>query len=97
MEQSKKEWLDDLLDNTTKPIIDEKPSFGYLGFMESLINSSINTDEFKDHLIDSLDDMPKDELDALMVHLKDNQTHRDCKEQYKEMCKKGVFKQNNKI
>lgn len=91
MEQSKKEWLDDLLDNTTKPI-DEKPSFGLLGFMESLINSSINTGEHKDHLIDCLDDMPKDELDALMVYLKDNQTHSDCKEQYKEMCKKGVFK-----
>lgn len=92
MEQSKKEWLDDLLDDSNNPMLIEKPSFGYLGYMESLINSSINTDDFKEHLIDSLDDMPKDELDALMVDLKDNQTHRDCKEQYKEMCKKGIFK-----
>ena len=86
------EWIDNLLDDVENPVVSDSGSFGYLGFMESLINSSINNDDEKERLIDSLETMRKIEMDALMIHLKDNQTHRDCKEQYKEMCKKGIFK-----
>lgn len=86
------DWINNLLDDVEDPIVSDSGSFGYLGFMESLINSSINNDDDKERLIDSLETMRKSEMDALMIHLKDNQIHRDCREQYKEMCNKGVFK-----
>ena len=38
--------------------------------------------------------MRKKEMDALVLNLKDNQIYNDCRDQFKQMCKNGVF--NNK-
>ena len=90
------EYFDQLFDEVQDPLLSEYGGFGMIGFMESLINSSINSCEHKEHLIDSLDFMRKSEVEILMAELKDNQVHRDCKEQFKEMCQKGVFKKKIK-
>lgn len=81
-------WIDEILDEK----INEKPSFGYLGYVESLIETSNNSVQQKSALLNSIDELSKLELDKLAFNLKDNQIHRDCLEQYKEMLRRGVFK-----
>lgn len=89
MEQkNSSDWIDEILDEA----IIQKPSFGYLGYVESLIETSNNSVKQKSALLDSIDELSKLELDKLAYNLKDNQIHRDCLEQYKEMFKRGIFK-----
>ncbi len=82
------DWIDKILDDT----INEKPSFGYLGYVESLISTSNNSVQQKTELLDCIDELSKLELDKLAFKLKENQIHKDCLEQYKEMFKRGIFK-----
>tara|TARA_R110000822_G_scaffold112812_4_gene243795 strand:+ start:793 stop:1050 length:258 start_codon:yes stop_codon:yes gene_type:complete len=83
-----KDWIDDILEANEN----QKPSFGYLGYVESLIETSNNSVQQKSELLNSIDELSKLELDKLALHLKENQIHKDCLEQYKEMVKRGVFK-----
>ena len=87
-------FIDDLLDDIDNPIVSETGGYGYIGFVESLIMGSINTGEDKQQLINSLEKMRKKEMDALVAWLKDNQIFRDCRDQFKQMCLNGVFKNN---
>ncbi len=89
--QKNKDWIDDLLDGVDDPIVSETGSYGYIAFVESLIWGSINTGEEKKELLNSLETMKKSEMDALVAWLKDNQTFRDCRDQFKQMCRNGVF------
>jgi len=81
-----KDWIDEVLDGN------EKPSFGYLGYIESLIQTSNNSIQQKSELLNSIDELSILELNKLCLDLKENQIHRDCLEQYKEMTKRGIFK-----
>tara|TARA_R100000655_G_scaffold24_2_gene169 strand:+ start:28160 stop:28453 length:294 start_codon:yes stop_codon:yes gene_type:complete len=92
--QKNKDWIDDLLDGVDDPIVSETNGFAYISFVESLIYGSINTGDEKQKLIDSLETMRKSEMDALCMWLKDNQVYNDCRDQFKQMCRNGVF--NNK-
>lgn len=82
-------WIDEILDDIDDPIVQ---NYSLLGLMESFIESSINSDLEKDFLLADIQHMRKSKMVSLMIHLKENQTHKDCKEQYKEMCNNGVFK-----
>lgn len=84
-------FIDDLLDDVEDPIVFETGAFGYMGFIESLILNSLNTCEEQSRLINSLETMRKSEMDKLCAELKEIQNHRDCREQFREMCKRGVF------
>ena len=59
-------WIDEILDET----INEKPSFGYLGYVESLIETSNNSVQQKSALLNSIDELSKLELDKLAYNLK---------------------------
>ena len=85
------DFIDNLLDDIDDPIVAETGAFSYLGFVESLIWGSLNTGEEKEQLINSLPTMRKSEMDALVAWLKDNQVFRDCRDQFKQMCRNGVF------
>ena len=92
--QKNNDWIDDLLDGVDDPIVSETNGFGYIAVVESLIWGSINTGDEKEKLINSLETMRKSEMDALASWLRDNQVYRDCRDQFKQMCRNGVF--NNK-
>ena len=59
-------WIDEILDET----INEKPSFGYLGYVESLIETSNNSVQQKSALLNSIDELSKLELDKLALQFK---------------------------
>tara|TARA_R110002153_G_scaffold33498_2_gene101131 strand:- start:1646 stop:1921 length:276 start_codon:yes stop_codon:yes gene_type:complete len=84
-------FIDEMFDDIDDPLI---VNVQHLGFVESLILTSNKSAHEIDNLLNSIDGMRKSEIDKLVVELKDNQIHRDCREQYKEMIKNGVF--NNK-
>tara|TARA_B100001094_G_scaffold333070_2_gene408330 strand:- start:2579 stop:2863 length:285 start_codon:yes stop_codon:yes gene_type:complete len=90
--KDREKFIDDLLDDMDNPIVSETGAYNYLGFVESLIMSSNENCTDKERLVNSLDTMRKNEMDALVVHLKDNQIYRDCRDQFKQMCRQGVFK-----
>lgn len=85
------QWIDDILDDIDDPIVAETGSFGYLGFVESLIMGSLNTEEQKQIMLNDIDTMRQSEMSKLVSELKENQNHKDCREQFREMCKRGVF------
>tara|TARA_B110000438_G_C15783230_1_gene637218 strand:- start:1133 stop:1438 length:306 start_codon:yes stop_codon:yes gene_type:complete len=85
------EFIDNLLDNIEDPIVSETGSFGYIGFMESLILNALISCGEKTKLIANLDTMRKSEMDLLCIDLKENQNFRDPKDQLNDMFKKGVF------
>lgn len=85
------QWIDDLFDDIDDPIVWESGSYNYIGLVESLIMNSLNTYEDQKILLDKITTMRKSEMDKLVVELKENQNHRDCREQFREMCKRGVF------
>ena len=89
--QKNKDWIDDFLNDVDDPVVLETGAFSYLGYVESLIYGSINTGEEKEQLINSLSTMKKSEMNALVAWLKDNQSFRDCRDQFKHMCRNGVF------
>lgn len=89
--KERENFIDELLEDVENPIVSETGAFGYLGFVESLIMGSNESCTEKDQLINRLDEMRKSEMDALVVKLKDNQIHKDCREQFKQMCRQGVF------
>ena len=94
MEKNKIEsdnFIDNLLDNIDDPIVSETGSFGYIGFMESLILNALISENQKNVYIDSLNEMRKSEMDLLCMQLKENQNFRDPKDQLNDMFKKGVF------
>ena len=92
--QKNNDWIDDFLDGVDDPVVSESMGYSYINFVESLILNSINTGEDKENLINSLETMRKSEMDALVIWLKDNQVYNDCRDQFKKMCRDGVF--NNK-
>ena len=92
--QKNNEWIDDFLDDVDNPVVNDVGDYGYIDYAESLIRGSNNTGEEKKQLINSLQTMRKKEMDALVLNLKDNQIYNDCRDQFKQMCKNGVF--NNK-
>tara|TARA_R100000655_G_scaffold36882_3_gene71396 strand:- start:848 stop:1138 length:291 start_codon:yes stop_codon:yes gene_type:complete len=92
--QKNKEWIDDFLDDIDDPVVSESMGYSYINFVESLILNSLNSGEEKENLINSLETMRKSEMDKLVVWLKDNQDFKDCRDQFKKMCRDGVF--NNK-
>tara|TARA_R110001599_G_scaffold79091_4_gene214456 strand:- start:2369 stop:2656 length:288 start_codon:yes stop_codon:yes gene_type:complete len=85
------QWIDDILDDIDDPIVSEVGSFNYLGFVESLILGSLNTEEQKQIMLNGIDTMRQSEMSKLVSELKENQNHKDCREQFREMCKRGVF------
>jgi len=85
------QWIDDILDDIDDPIVAETGSFNYLGFVESLIMNSLNTEEQKQIMLNDIDTMRQSEMSKLVFELKENQNHKDCREQFREMCKRGVF------
>lgn len=85
------QWIDDILDDIDDPIVAEMGSFNYLGFVESLIMNSLNTDDQKEILLNNIDTMRQSEMSKLVSELKENQNHKDCREQFREMFKRGVF------
>lgn len=89
--KERENFIDELLEDVENPIVSETGAFGYLGFVESLILSSNECGTQKEILINSLDEMRKKEMDALVIKLKDNQIYKDCREQFKQMCRQGVF------
>ena len=92
MSKNKNEtFIDGLLENLDNPIIMETGAFGYLGFVESLILNSLYTEAYKNHLLSEIDTMRKNEMDLLVVELKENQRINDPQNQFKQMAKAGVF------
>ena len=84
-------FIDNLLDNAENPIVSETHSYGYLGFMESLILNALISSEEKTKHLENLNEMRKSEMDLLCIKLKENQNFRDPKDQLNNMFKKGVF------
>ena len=97
MQSEKNDWLDEMLDGEPEdPIVSETNAFGYMAFVESMIMSSVMDGHEQSKAIDKLDSMRKSEMDALLAWCKENQNHKDCREQFKDMCRKGVFNNNSK-
>ena len=82
------DFIDEMFDDIDDPFI---VNVQHLGFVESLILTANRTSQEMEILLMSIDGMRKSEIDKLVVELKDNQIHRDCREQFKEMASKGVF------
>ena len=51
-----KDWIDDILEANEN----QKPSFGYLGYVESLIETSNNSVQQKSELLNSIDEQYKE-------------------------------------
>ena len=45
----------------------------------------------KQIMLNDIDTMRQSEMSKLVSQLKENQNHKDCREQFREMCKRGVF------
>tara|TARA_R100001244_G_scaffold19724_3_gene20549 strand:+ start:1257 stop:1550 length:294 start_codon:yes stop_codon:yes gene_type:complete len=84
-------FIDDLLENLDNPIVMETHSYNYLGFVESLILNSLFPVSYQNHLLSKIDAMRKNEMDLLVIELKENQKINDPQNQFKEMAKAGVF------
>jgi hypothetical protein len=97
MQSENNDWLDEMLDGEPEdPIVSETNAFGYMAFVESMVMSSIMGCTDQGITIDKLNTMRKSEMDALLAWCKENQNHKDCREQFKDMCRKGVFNNNDK-
>lgn len=84
-------FINDLLDNLEDPIVSKTGSFGYLGFVESLILNSLFSEFYKEHLLNKIETMRKSEMDLMVIELKQNQFITDPRHQFERMAKAGVF------
>ena len=83
-----KHIIDEFFDDIEDPIVD---NFNAIGFLESLIWSSIFDNETKQKMLDKTETLRESEFNSLVAELKENQIILDPKDQLKNMFNKGVF------
>ena len=83
-----KHIIDEIFDEIEDPIVD---NFNAIGFIESLIWSSVFDNETKKKMLDKTETLRQSEFNELVNKLKENQNIRDPKDQYQEMFNNGVF------
>tara|TARA_R100000963_G_scaffold32820_1_gene24771 strand:- start:977 stop:1249 length:273 start_codon:yes stop_codon:yes gene_type:complete len=83
-----KHIIDELFDEIEDPIVD---NFNAIGFLESLIWSSLFDNETKKEMLEKTETLRQSEFNILVNKLKDNQNIRDPKDQLQNMFNKGVF------
>jgi hypothetical protein len=77
-----KDWIDDVLD-------DEECSMWQIGFIEQLLITSASN-----YLYFNIDfnNLTHNEAEKIIKDLRENNCPSDSQEQFKEMCRAGVFK-----
>lgn len=83
-----KHIIDELFDEIEDPIVD---NFNAIGFLESLIWSSLFDNETKKEMLEKTETLRQSEFNDLVSKLKENQNIRDPKDQLNNMFRKGVF------
>ena len=83
-----KHIIDEFFDDIEDPIVD---NFNAIGFLESLIWSSIFDNETKQKMLEKTETLRESEFNSLVAELKENQIILDPKDQLKNMFNKGVF------
>ena len=85
---NEKHIIDELLDEIEDPIVE---NFNAIGFLESLIWSSIFDNETKQKMFEKTETLRQSEFNKLVNELKENQIVRDPKDQLDNMFRDGVF------
>ena len=83
-----KHIIDEFFDDIEDPIVDNSNA---IGFLESLIWSSIFDNETKQKMLEKTETLRESEFNSLVAELKENQIILDPKDQLKNMFNKGVF------
>tara|TARA_B110000285_G_C14871817_1_gene489570 strand:- start:74 stop:325 length:252 start_codon:yes stop_codon:yes gene_type:complete len=79
--KNNKDWIDEVLE-------DEPCSSVQISIIESLLVTSSAVSEYKNIKIEKLNN---EEAIEIIRDLRNNNTTRDCKEQFNQMFKRGVF------
>lgn len=77
-----KDWIDDVLE-------DEECSMWQIGFIEQLLITSASNIFYFDI---NLNDLTYNEAEEIIKDLRENDRPKDTQEQFKQMCRAGVFK-----
>ena len=76
------DWIDDILE-------DEQCSMWQIGFIEQLMITSASNFLYEDI---NLNDLTYNEAEKIIKDLRENDCPKDTQEQFKAMCRAGVFK-----
>ena len=76
------DWIDDILE-------DEECSMWQVGFIEQLMITSASNFLYEDI---NLNDLTYNEAEKIIKDLRENDCPKDTQEQFKQMCRAGVFK-----
>ena len=75
------DWIDDILE-------DEECSMWQIGFIEQLMITSASNFLYEDI---NLNDLTYNEAEKIIKNLRENDCPKDTQEQFKAMCRAGVF------
>ncbi len=83
------EWIDDFLEDLKD--VNELANLHQIGMIESLLDISPTTLEFKTQVLEDLNELTVKEASIIISELKENEISRDPKHQYKKMKDNGMF------
>jgi len=82
------QFIDDWFDEIEDPVVD---NMNLIGMIESWIPYTIFDENEKQRLIEKLYVLKESEVESFIQMIKDNRFFVDPKDQFKQMCDRGVF------